>query len=224
MPRVARVVVPGVPHHVTQRGNNGQRVFFTNEDRAFYLAMLAKKCREAEVRVMAYCLMPNHVHLILVPSDASGMSKALCRTHQTHALRINRIHDRSGHLWQSRFYSSPMDDAHTVAAMRYVERNPVRAKMVRMAWEYRWSSAAAHCGMETAHPIIEPSNWARRYPPDSWRTMLRGSNDDTTKRAIRDANRCGRPLGTEQFISRLESELGRALRSRRMGRPPKSRK
>ncbi|MGB7161246.1 MAG: transposase, partial [Tepidisphaeraceae bacterium] len=145
MPRVARVVVPGVPHHVTQRGNNRQDVFFVDDDRLAYLRILAQQCRKHGVAILGYCLMGNHVHLVVIPATADALAKAIGRTHWLYAQYVNRSHGRSGHLWQNRFYSCALDDEHTVFAMRYVEWNPVRARICRAARRYRWSSAAAHC-------------------------------------------------------------------------------
>ena len=146
MPRVARIVVPGVPHHVTQRGNNRQEVFFVDDDRGFYLDLLGRQAQRFGLDVLGYCLMSNHVHLIAVPQREDSLAKAIGRTHFLYTQYLHRLHGRSGHLWQNRFYSCALDEAHCWAALCYTERNPVRARMVRKAWRYRWSSAAVHCG------------------------------------------------------------------------------
>ena len=144
MPRLARIVIPGLPHHVTQRGNNRQDVFFVDDDRHAYLEFLKRFCREHGVTVQGYCLMTNHVHLIITPPTEDAFARAIGVTHHRFTQYINALHGRSGHLWQNRFHSCPMDEAHLVNALRYVERNPVRAKMVRRAWRRPWSSALAH--------------------------------------------------------------------------------
>ncbi len=146
MARQARIVIPDVPHHVTQRGNNRQDVFFTDDDRRLYLAVLQERCAAAGVRVLAYCLMNNHVHLIVVPPDEGSLAAAVGRTHFLYAQAINHLHGRSGHLWQGRFYSCPLDETHLWRAAAYVERNPVRSRLVRRAWKWPWSSAAVHVG------------------------------------------------------------------------------
>src|SRR5690349_1830593 len=141
MARLARIVIPGVAHHVTQRGNRRQPIFFGDEDRACYLELLRKGCAEARVRCLAWCLMDNHVHLILVPEHADGLRAALGEAHRRYTSRINAREDWRGYLFQGRFASYPMDDAHLMAAVRYVERNPVQAGLVREAGNWRWSSA-----------------------------------------------------------------------------------
>jgi len=132
MPRNARIVIPGVPHHVTQRGNNRQDVFFVDGDRVRYLDLLRDQCAHEGVRVLAYCLMTNHVHLVAAPGEEDGLQRAVGRSHFLYTQYINRLHRRSGHLWQGRFFSCPPDDAHALDALRYVEMNPVRARMTRV--------------------------------------------------------------------------------------------
>ena len=146
MPRMARVVIPGVPHHVTQRGNRGEEVFFCDDDRRRYLDLLAKYGAKHGLAVHAYCLMTNHVHLVVVPETAESLAAALKPLHLRHAQELNHRLNISGILWQGRFHSTPLDERHFWAAVRYVERNPVRTGMVEHAWDYPWSSAAAHCG------------------------------------------------------------------------------
>ena len=146
MPRVARIVVPSAPHHVTQRGNNHQDVFFVDGDHRVYLELLGERAERYGLAVLGYCLMTNHVHLVVVPSSEEALAKAIGRTHFAYTQYVNRLHGRSGHLWQNRFYSCMLDEPHLWSAMSYVERNPVRARIVRVAWRYRWSSAAAHVG------------------------------------------------------------------------------
>src|SRR5437870_11094383 len=133
MPRLARVVIPGHPHHVTQRGNGRARTFFDDGDYALYRDLLGASCRAADVEVWAYCLMPNHVHLILVPSDPDGLRAALGETHRRYTRHVNLREGWRGYLWQGRFASFPMDEAHLLAGARYVELNPVRARLVRRA-------------------------------------------------------------------------------------------
>ena len=144
MARLARIVVPNVPHHVTQRGNRRQEVFFSDDDYAAYRGLVAEACRANEVRCIAWCLMPNHVHLILTPTAGDGLRAALADAHRRYSRRINFAHGWTGFLFQGRFASYPMDPAHLMTAIRYVELNPVKAKLVRRAEDWPWSSARAH--------------------------------------------------------------------------------
>ncbi|MFO1015269.1 MAG: transposase [Caulobacteraceae bacterium] len=146
MPRQSRVIRPSLPHHVTQRGNHRQRTFFSPADYDLYLALAAQEFVAAEVEVWAYCLMPNHVHLIATPSDEIGLSRAVGRTHLRYTTIINQREGRSGHLWQGRFASAPMDWTYLARCVRYVAMNPVRAGLVESAGDWPWSSTSAHLG------------------------------------------------------------------------------
>src|SRR3954465_1663487 len=168
MARLARVVVPGHPHHVTQRGNGRARTFFGDEDYALYRDLLAENCRAAGVEVWAWCLMPNHVHLILVPSDPDGLRRALARVHRSYAGIVQARRRRSGHFWQGRFGAVAMDEEHLAAALRYVSQNPVRARLgergaggrvrvVERAQEWRWASPRAHLrGKDDGVTALQP--------------------------------------------------------------------
>ena len=146
--RVARIVVPGASHHVTQRGNNKQDVFFVDDDREVYLELLHQQAQRFGFWLEGYCLMTNHIHVVGVPMREDSLAKAVGRTHFLYSQYVNRMHGRSGHLWQNRFYSCPLDEFQALNALCYVELNPVRAGMVKKAWDYPWSSAAAHCGVK----------------------------------------------------------------------------
>jgi REP-associated tyrosine transposase len=142
--RLARAVVPSLAHHITQRGNRRQRTFFCPDDYLLYIALLAEWCGRCGVEVWAYCLMPNHVHLIAVPGSPDALRRAIGEAHRRYTADINRREGWRGHLWQGRFASYVMDDRYTLAAARYVELNPVRAGLVARAEDYLWSSARAH--------------------------------------------------------------------------------
>lgn len=218
MARLARVVAPGVPHHVTQRGNRRQPVFFGDEDYLAYRALLAQGCRSAGVEVWAYCLMPNHVHLILVPPDEDGLRAALGETHRRYTRFINAREGWRGHLWQERFASFPMDESYLLACARYVEQNPVRAKLVRRARDWRWSSARAHLdrrgdGLVDVKPLLE-------IAPD-WTGLLGSALDREAYEDLRSRERTGRPLGPARFIGQLEKRLKRPLAKQRPGPKPK---
>ena len=154
MSRIARIVVPDYPHHITHRGNNRDDVFFVDDDRCVYLAILKENCAKYGLDVLAYCLMTNHIQLIAVPEQEDSLAKAIGRTDFRYTQYINKMHKRTGHLWEGRFYSCVLDDNGFWLASKYVELNPVRAKMCRAPWRYKWSSAAAHTGEKDKFEII----------------------------------------------------------------------
>lgn len=221
MPRVARIVLPGVPHHITQRGNNRQDVFFVDDDREAYLAILAKQAARHGLRILGYGLMPNHVHLVAVPRDSAALAKAVGRTHLVYTQHVNRLHGRSGHLWQNRFFSCGLDETHLWAALVYVDRNPVRAGLVRRAWEYPWSSAACHVGKGDPRGLVDEAAWRAMAERIDFRALLVRAEDEEAVRRIRRGTWNGRPLGSDAFLSKLEHALGRRLRSLPVGRPKK---
>jgi REP-associated tyrosine transposase len=219
MPRIARVVVPGVLHHITQRGNNRQDVFLTDDDREFYLNLLKKRSRQDGLEVLGYCLMTNHVHLLVRPAAAESLARTLGRTHFTYAQRFNFEHARSGHLWQSRYCSCPAEEGSRFAILRYIEQNPVRAGIVGHAWKYPWSSAAVHVGERTGSGLVDTSGWSRLTSPDDWRRFLQETEDPVQVAEIRRRTLVGRPFGSTKFVGRIEALLGRPLKPRPVGRP-----
>ncbi len=222
MPRVARIVVPKCPHHITQRGNNRQDVFFVDEDRDAYLEILQEEAEKYGLAVHGYCLMTNHVHLIATPRAEESLAKAMGRTHFRYTQYINRFHKRSGHLWQNRFYSCAMDDVHCATAMAYVEQNPVRARLVRRPWRYGWSSAAVHCGLAKDRlELLDSSTWGKSFKPEAWKATLTSMLDDRVLARVRLTTHRGRPLGSDSFLSKIEARVGRRLRPLPVGRPRK---
>src|SRR5258708_2652033 len=141
MPRRPRSVIPGIAHHITQRGNNRQPVFHSPENRRLHLDLLAHQNARCAVRLLGYCLMTNHVHLVAVPEHEDSLARALGRVHSEYALALNRAEGRSGHLWQNRFFSCPLDESHLRAALRYTDLNPVRAGLAEMPSDWPWPSA-----------------------------------------------------------------------------------
>jgi putative transposase len=218
MPRLARLVVPGLPHHVTQRGNRCQPTFFSPADYRLYLRLLGRHCAAAGTEVWAWCLMPNHVHLILVPSDEDGLRAAMAETHRRYTRAINARQGWIGHLWQARFGSFVMDEAYLVACARYVELNPVRARLVARPEDWPWSSARAHLG-PAADGITATAALTGRWP--DWRALLDGGLDEETRAAIRAREGNGHPLGGPVFLARLAAATARPLEARRPGRPRK---
>ena len=219
MPRMARIVVPDCPHHVTQRGNRREEVFFTDADRVRYLELLKAYADKHGLAVQAYCLMSNHLHLVVRPRTEASLAGALRPVFLRYAQHVNRTQGLSGRLWQGRFFSCPLDEVHFWEAVRYVERNPVRARMVRKAERYAWSSAAAHCGLREDLLLADAAELAGQV--GDWSAWLREGQDDGMVGAIRGGTRTGRPVGSDGFIGRLERMLGRVLRPRKGGRPRK---
>jgi REP-associated tyrosine transposase len=217
MARLARAIVPGLPHHVTQRGNRRQQTFFRTEDYLLYLALMAEWCGRCDVEVWAYCLMSNHAHLIAVPSTPEGLRFAIGEAHRRYTWEVNRREGWRGYLWQGRFSSFVMDERYTLAAARYVELNPVRAKMVPRAEDYPWSSAGAHLvGRDDALVRVAPL----LSRAGDWRTFLGGGTHPESADLFRQHQATGRPLGSDAFVEQLEGLLGRVLRPRRPGPPP----
>ncbi len=218
MARMARVVVPFYPHHVTQRGNRRQRTFFGDDDYVTYLELMSEFCRKAGTRVWAYCLMPNHVHLVMVPSRVDGLRAALGEAHRRYTRAVNSREKWRGHLWQERFHSFPMDEAYLLATVRYVERNPVAARLCRHAEDWPWSSAAAHLrarddGLVEVRPMLSRV--------DDWTTYLSNGGDDGIGVHISTNSRTGRPLGNARFVHTIERITSRVLACRPPGRKKK---
>ena len=222
MPRAARVVIRGCAHHVTQRGNNRQDVFFVDADREVFLQYLREAAERFALRVEGYCLMTNHIHLVVTPQREDSLAAALKRVSQLYAQHVNRLHGRSGHVWQNRFFSCPLDQEHLWRVLAYVERNPVRARLCRKAWQWRWSSAAAHCDDDDPSGLLDMASWEREMDPARWRRMLERPDDDRLIKSLRLSTSRGRPLGSDNFVAKVETMLGRRLRPRPRGRPPKT--
>jgi putative transposase len=215
MGRIARVVGPGYPHHITQRGNRRQQTFYGDDDYKVYIELMAEWCKRCDVAVWAYCLMPNHTHMIAVPESEEGLRRAIGEAHRRYTRRVNFREGWKGHLWQGRFASFPMDERYLLAAARYVELNPVRAKLSARPEGYAWSSAAAHLrgiddGLVKVGPLLEMVG--------DWKVFLSGGIKEHEAVELRRSERTGRPLGSEGFLSSLEKGLGRTLRPRKAGR------
>ncbi len=210
------MVVPGLPHHVTQRGNRREAIFFEDGDQQIYCDMLTEQLRKSSVEVWAYCLMPNHVHLILTPQGPDGMSRALGEAHRRYTNFINARGRWSGHLFQSRFASVAMDESHLRSAVSYVSLNPVRARLVSRAEEWAWSSVRAHlAGADDS--LVSVSPVLRRWP--TFRDLLLEDHEEKFT-SLREAEGIGRPLGTAEFVTQLEHRLGRPIARRAPGRKP----
>jgi putative transposase len=220
MPRQSRTVFAGIPHHITQRGNRREDIFFADQDREAYLTWLREYSEKFDVEILAYCLMTNHIHLVAVPVDDDGLQRVLKPLHMRYAQRINRACGWKGHLWQGRFFSSPLDDAYLWAAVRYVERNPVRANMVQRAEDYCWSSAAGHCGKRIDGLLNLESAWIKRFSSkENWSAWLSEGDETEEMQMLRRNVDKGLPCGSEDFVKKLGAQAGRLLEYRPQGRP-----
>ena len=218
MPRIARVVIPGCPHHVTQRGNHGQKVFFSDRDRQIYFELLRKYFEQYLVDVAGYTLMSNHTHLIVVPLRKNSLAKGVGISHNDFSRWQQVQQNQKGHLWQSRFYSNPLDEEHYWKALRYAELNPVRAGLVRHAWDWPWSSARAHVTGVDETGILNMDLWRSHFNEEQWGVYLkqRTKLQDEIE-LIRLSARTGRPLGDKNFIKSLEKITGRSLLPKKRG-------
>lgn len=225
MARLARIVLPGVAHHVTQRGNRRLPIFFSDGDRLAYLDLLAKAADASATRCLAWCLMDNHVHLILVPENTDGLRAMLGEAHRRYTRMINFREGWRGYLFQGRFASYPMDDAHLMAAVRYVETNPVAAGMVSRAEDWAWSSARSHVAGRRVKgdPLTDVAALGQQVR--NWRALLRhgleaGELDpggEAVAEAIEARLRTGRPLAASDWIAAQEAATGRTLARRKPG-------
>lgn len=208
-------MVPGIPHNVTQRGNRRQKTYLIDADYLRYLRLMARACDRFGVDIWAYCLMPNHSHLVAVPESEEALRLAIGEAHREYTAEINKREGWQGHLWQGRFFSCAMNDSYTRAAVRYVELNPVRAGLVARPQDYPWSSARAHLDQRDdllvkVRPMLEVVG--------DWASYLGAAANDDQERLRRHVE-TGRPLGDDPFIEALERKLGRPLRPAIRGRP-----
>jgi putative transposase len=215
---MARVVVPGAPHHVTQRGNRRQQTFFNDGDYIRYREIAAEAFAAAGVEIWAYCLMPNHVHLIACPGTREGLAEAVGLTHRRYTGEINRRERWSGYLWQGRFASFVMDDEYLRACVRYVGLNPVRAGLTARAADWPWSSVRAHV-TDADDPLLGGPPVMERFRDDR-AAFFDCDIDEEGRKALRRASQTGRPLGAADWVKALERASGQALATPRRGRPP----
>lgn len=215
MPRTARIVLEGAPHHITQRGNYRQDVFKDDEDRFKYLFWVNQYAREFGVSILAYCLMPNHVHFIAIPADETSFANAFKLTHMRYAQYFNLKNKISGHLWQGRYYSCALDQPHFLCALRYVELNPVRAQLAKNPWDWRWSSTLSHLAEENDYLRVNEVFDYVDFQQYSWKEFLLSGCEGEDLEDIRKATISGRPLGSECFVREIENTAGRKLTDRK---------
>ena len=207
MPRNARCVLPGHPYHVTQRGTDRQTVFRTAAHYKVYLALLGEQLRYVEVSVHAWCLMPNHVHLVVTPHEVEALAFLFRRVHGRYAQYFNAKHHRTGHLWQNRFYSCILAGSHVRKALRYVERNPVRAEIAERPADYRWSSAAAHLTGKDPFGVLDWSEWERLGKAEGWRGCWPRRKNGNRRDCCGDAPTPGGRLARRSSLPKWKSSL-----------------
>ncbi len=224
MPRISRIVAAGYPHHITQRGNYRQTVFTEDADYSRYLELMSTFAPKYGLAIWAYCLMPNHVHFIGVPDRQESMARTFNTVHMLYAQYFNRKQQATGHLWQGRFYSCVLDEQHLYAAVRYVERNPVRAGIVSTPQDYPWCSAGSH--VTGAGDQLLSKCFLTEAVKD-WGQYIGAEPEDPDRKATADvirATKAGRPCGEDGFVRKMESLLNRKLESRPRGRPLKKKR
>ena len=219
MARLPRLVLPGIPHHVTQRGNRREQTFFEDGDYELYLDLLAEACGRAHVEIWGYCLMPNHVHLIAVPQDQDGLSRAMRYVHRHYTGYITARQRWTGHLWQGRFSSVAMDEPHFVSALRYVSLNPVRARLVHRPEDWCWSSVRAHlAASDDAVVKVAP---ALDRVGDFAAFLGEDFDEALSYAALRKAESVGRPVGSPEWLADMEARTGRSLTAGKRGPKPR---
>jgi putative transposase len=215
MPRISRIVAPELPHHITQRGNNRRIIFYGREDLLRYLDWFQEYATKFGLTVLGYCLMSNHVHFIVVPTRPDSLASVFKSLNTRFSHYINKKTESSGHLWQGRFFSCIVQGPHLLRALKYVERNPVRAGMVSLPWEWEWSSAAEHSGES-------PSYFDRRYFDEmvamthvEWKSYIAASEEIDSVYEIRKSTHVGHPLVTAVCLEELNNKRGLCLTAQR---------
>lgn len=207
MPRRKRCVLPGIACHITQRGVDRRETFSSDEDRYTYLRLLRQNLADTQVAVLAFCLMPNHVHLIAVPGRDDSLSVLLRRVHGRYAQYYNARTGRTGHLWQNRFFSCVLGPSHLWSALAYVERNPVRGGLVTQASDYRWSGAASHLAGRDNSDLLD-MEWWQRAAPANWDQILSAAEPEPLS-SLRECTYSGRPFGNDEFMTEMEKQFSR---------------
>jgi len=220
MARLAPVVAVGIPHHVTQRGNARRFILDNDADRLVYLNLLQQNIALHQIGLVGYCLMSNHVHLVMIPHHSETLAKAMRETHGRYAAYWNAVHQSGGHVWQGRYYSCALDWSHLWEALRYTELNPVRAALVGQPERWPWSGAAAHCGVSHQNSTLDLELWQSNWTGAAWRSYLGAADNEATLAQLRQCTHNGRPLGTAEFVQALEQSLQRNLAPQKGGRPP----
>ena len=221
MPRKARIVVEGIPHHIVQRGNDRRITYESDMDRRIRLQLLEEFSQRYGLTIWGFCLMTNHDHFLAVPESLDSIASTLRMMNAAYARYFNGRRQGCGHVWQERAYSHPVDDAACWAVLAYIERNPVRAGMVKEATNYAWSSARFRQPVYCAPLWLNLDSWRQQFTAERWNEVLRTSlNEEAMRKRVRDALRSGFPIGSPAFVENLEARVGRILRAQKPG--PKS--
>ena len=220
MARLARVVVPGLSYHVTHRGNRRADIFASDDDRVLYLGLMREYAAKAALGMRAWCLMSNHVHFVVVPEREDSLARGIGLAHRRFAAWQNARHGWLGHLWANRYFSTPLDETHLWRAVRYVERNPVRAGLVGSSEEWPWSSARSRV-QGCPDPLLTPG-WPEPERLLGWREWLKEPDDQDFAVRLRRCTQTGRPCGSVDFVAGLERSLNRTLAPRKAGRKPRN--
>ncbi|OVE74377.1 hypothetical protein BVX93_00100 [bacterium B13(2017)] len=217
MARISRIVIPKIPHHVTQRGVRSINIFNNDKDRGEYLSLIKMMGERYGLTFLGYCLMNNHVHFIVIPKDKDSLALGIGEAHRRYTRMKNLDENVRGHLFQERFYSCPLDSKHTISAMRYVERNPVRANIVKQAWHYNWSSAKMHVGMTSKDKLVTYNSLD--YTAEEWHSMLK--NEPHEIKYIRKCYKTGKPCGEMKFFIKIKKITGKDFTPKKTGPKPK---
>jgi len=211
MPRIARAIAVGFPHHITQRGNNQQRVFTSKSDYKTYLSLLEKYSKKFGLEIWAYCLMPNHLHLVAVPKNPDSMSGVFHTVGTLYSQYFNHRKNRKGHVWQSMFFSCVLGETHLYTAVRYVEMNPVKAGIIDNPEDYRWSSAQVHVNRKLDNLLPGESYLISEIK--DWKNFLSEYEDGRIVKEIKSSTISGRPAGNKEFVKKIEVMLGRTFKN-----------
>ncbi len=218
MSRIGRIIIPEVPYHVTQRGNNRQKIFFETKDYQIYLSFLKKYASRYKLQIYCYCIMPNHIHLIAYPTEETSLTNTVSRTNMMYTRYRNELDARSGHLWQGRFYSCAMESVHLYRAANYVENNPVRCGLVKTPDQWPWSSALKHLSGKL--DVLETdAKWPDEETIADWPAILNMKQETETLDALKRATESGRPYASEEWINNQELVIGKKFPRSGPGRP-----
>ena len=211
--------MPGHPFHLTHRGNNKQKVFYSDDDRRKYLFWFEEACQEWGMRVLSFCLMNNHVHFVAIANQLDSFAKVINVVHRRYAIYLNQKNGTSGHRWEGRYYSCILDSNHLMAALRYVERNPVRAQIVFKPWDWAWSSASEHIGKAKGCISLEDIQAFVSMP--SWKEFIDQDEQEEDLSEIRRETMSLKAWADLDFKESLESKYGVQLMPKSRGRPRK---
>jgi len=212
MARIKRIVLPYIPHHITQRGVRSMNIFFKDEDYSYYKELLLTQCQLHDLEVLSYCFMTNHVHLIVIPKNRESLSKAIGETHRLYTRKINFEQKVKGHLFQERFYSTPLDERHFLHALRYVEQNPVKAHMVKYPWEYKYSSVRYRLNLIQDDKLL--SNCDAIDSIVDYKEFLQ---ENIQTKFIEEKTRTGKPCGDEVFYEKIKLMTGKDYNNKKPG-------